>query len=85
MSGHAVNHAVLNVAGVPLLGVPGIELRCDHDLVTACLALGGFPRAERRFDGTEGREVTVWVGPDGQAWTGWSSAVKTTRKGRKVR
>lgn len=75
MKGNAVNHAKLAAAGVPHLGDPGIVLRGDQDLVRACLAQGGFPRA------VQFRGGAVWVGPDGAPWAGFAKA----KTGKRVR
>lgn len=53
------------------LGSPPVRLGDDDALVRACLAQGGFPRAERTHIGT------VWFGPGGEPWTG--AAVKKSR------
>ncbi len=43
---------------------PALVLRDDVDLVAACLAQGGFPRAVIT------RVGTVWAGHDGRPWRG---------------
>lgn len=76
MTGHAVNHAKLAAAGVPFAGDPGIVLKGDADLVRACLALGGFPRAVKTAMGT------IWAGPDGKPWAGFAKAPSKGRRRR---
>lgn len=51
-----------NIGEPPTSIGPGITLNKDQDLVLACLAAGGFPRAVV----LDGR--TFWIRPDGAPW-----------------
>lgn len=46
------------------LAVPPLRLDRDDELVIACLAHGGFPRAEVI------QGLTYWFGPNDMLWTG---------------
>lgn len=62
--------------GAAHLGAPPLSLGRDRDLVAACLALGGFPRAVRLADGR-----TVWASHDDRPWR-FGAAKPTIRRGR---